>query len=101
MKDVEKIIREINHLKPMPQVANKVMAIAQNPKSSMGQLAEVITYDHVLTANLLKTCNSSYFGLPRKVDSVHQAIVYLGMNQVVELVVLVWHLAVMPVAQLG
>ena len=34
MKDVEKIIREINLLKPMPQVANKVMAIAQNPKSS-------------------------------------------------------------------
>lgn len=88
MKDVEKIIREIDLLKPMPQVANKVMAIAQNPKSSMQQLAEVITYDHVLTANLLKTCNSSYFGLPKKVDSVHQAIVYMGMNQVVDLVLL-------------
>ncbi|MEW6667452.1 MAG: HDOD domain-containing protein [Thermodesulfobacteriota bacterium] len=88
MRDVEKIIRDINHLKPMPQVANKVMAIARNPKSSMNQLAEVITYDHVLTANLLKTCNSSYFGLPRKVDSVQQAIAYLGMNQVVDLVLL-------------
>jgi putative nucleotidyltransferase with HDIG domain len=88
MKDVEKIIREINLLKPMPQVANKVMTIAQNPKSSMNQLAEVITYDHVLTANLLKTCNSTYFGLPKKVDSVQQAIVYMGMNQVVELVLL-------------
>lgn len=87
-KDVEKIILEINHLKPMPQVANKVMAIARNPKSSMQQLAEVITYDQVLTANLLKTCNSTYFGLPRKVDSVHQAIVFMGMNQVVDLVLL-------------
>jgi putative nucleotidyltransferase with HDIG domain len=87
-KDVDKIIQEINHLKPMPQVANKVMAIARNPKSSMQQLAEVITYDQVLTANLLKTCNSTYFGLPRKVDSVHQAIVFMGMNQVVDLVLL-------------
>lgn len=87
-KDVNKIIEEINHLKPMPQVANKVMAIARNPKSSMQQLAEVITYDQVLTANLLKTCNSTYFGLPRKVDSVHQAIVFMGMNQVVDLVLL-------------
>ena len=88
MKDVEKIIRDINLLKPMPQVANKVMTIAQNPKSSMNQLAEVITYDHVLTANLLKTCDSTYFGLPKKVDSVQQAIVYMGMNQVVDLVLL-------------
>lgn len=88
MKDVDTIIKGINKLKPIPQVANKVMSIAQNPKSSMGQLAEIITYDQALTANLLKTCNSSYFGLPRKVDSVHQAIVYMGMDQVVDLVLL-------------
>lgn len=86
MKNVEHIIEGINHLKPVPQVANKVMLIAQDPKSSMSKLAEIITYDQVLTANLLKTCNSSYFSLPQKVDSVQQAIVYMGIDQVVDLV---------------
>ncbi|MBN1105306.1 MAG: HDOD domain-containing protein [Deltaproteobacteria bacterium] len=88
MKDVDKIIQGINHLKPIPQVASKVMTFAQDPKSSMSKLAEIITYDQILTANLLKTCNSSYFGLPKKVDSVHQAIVYMGMDQVVDLVLI-------------
>jgi putative nucleotidyltransferase with HDIG domain len=88
MKDVEKIIKGIGKLKPIPQVANKVMAIAQDPKSSLSQLAEIIMYDQVLTANLLRTCNSTYFGLPRKVDSVQQAIVYMGMDQVVDLVLM-------------
>lgn len=86
MKNIEKIIEGINHLKPIPQVANQVMLIVQNPKSSMSRLAEIITYDQILTANLLKRCNSSFFSTPRKVDSVQQAIVYMGIDQVVDLV---------------
>jgi putative nucleotidyltransferase with HDIG domain len=85
-KNMERILQEISHLKPIPQVANKVMLLAQDPKSSMSKIAEIITYDQILTANLLKTCNSSYFGLPKKVDSVQQAIVYMGIDQVVDLV---------------
>jgi putative nucleotidyltransferase with HDIG domain len=86
MRDIEKVLQGIQRLEPMPQVANKVMLLAQDAKSSMSKIADIITYDQVLTANLLKTCNSSYFGLPKKVDSVHQAIVYMGVNQVVDLV---------------
>ena len=86
MRDIEEILQGIQHLKPMPQVANKVMLIAQDPKSSMSRIADIITYDQILTANLLKTCNSSYFGLPTKCDSVSQAIVFMGIDQVVDLV---------------
>ena len=86
MRDIQKVVQGIQSLKPMPQVANKVMQIAQDPNSSMSKIAEIITYDQVLTANLLKTCNSSYFGLTKKVDSVSQAIVYMGVDQVVDLV---------------
>jgi putative nucleotidyltransferase with HDIG domain len=64
------------------------MSIAEDPKSSMSDLSKIIVYDTAVTANLLKVVNSAYFGLPEKVDSVHQAIVYLGMSQVVDLVLL-------------
>jgi putative nucleotidyltransferase with HDIG domain len=86
MKDIQKIIQGIDHLHPIPQVANQVMEIAHDPKSSMSKIAEIITYDQVLTANLLKTCNSSLFGAHKKVDSVQQAIVFMGIDQVVDLV---------------
>jgi putative nucleotidyltransferase with HDIG domain len=88
MSNMNSIIKKINRLKPIPQVASKVMSIAQNPKSSMYDLSKVIIYDTAVTANLLKAVNSSFFGLPEKIDSVHQAIVYLGMSQVVDLVLL-------------
>jgi putative nucleotidyltransferase with HDIG domain len=64
------------------------MSVAQDPESSMSDLSQVIVYDTALTAVLLKVANSAYFGLPEKVNSVHQAIVFMGMRQVIDLVLL-------------
>jgi len=88
MNQIDKILKQINDLKPIPQVAHKVMSIAGNSEGSLSELSEVITYDPGVTATLLKLCNSAYFALARKVDSVHQAVVLLGMNQIVDLVVM-------------
>jgi len=41
-----------------------------------------------VTANLLKVSNSAYFGMSGKIDSVHKAIVSLGMSKVVDLVLI-------------
>ena len=86
MKDIQKILQGIDRLHPIPHVAEQVMLLAGDPESSMSRIAEIITYDQILTANLLKTCNSSFFSVPRKVDSVQQAIVFVGIDQVVDLV---------------
>ena len=86
MKDIQKILQGIDRLHPIPHVAEQVMLLARDPESSMSRIAEIITYDQILTANLLKTCNSSYFSVPKKVDSVQQAIVFVGIDQVVDLV---------------
>jgi HD-like signal output (HDOD) protein len=86
MHDVTKIIDHIDRLKPIPKVANKIMSIAEDPLSSMADLAAVIQYDQAITANLLKVANSPYFGLRKKADSIQQAITYLGMDQILDLV---------------
>jgi len=86
MKDINKILEGIDHLHPVPKVAEQVMVLARDPKSSMSRIAEIITHDQILTANLLKTCNSSYFSTPKKVDSVQQAIVFMGIDQVVDII---------------
>ncbi|MBW2095888.1 MAG: HDOD domain-containing protein [Deltaproteobacteria bacterium] len=88
MTDIAAIIKGIDKLKPIPQVTHKVMAIAGNTVSSAADLADVIQYDPALTANVLKLCNSAFFGLARKIDSIHQAVAYLGMDQVVDMVMM-------------
>jgi putative nucleotidyltransferase with HDIG domain len=88
MMDIRKIVKRIASLKPIPHVVNKIMEINQDPDSSMAQLAEVISFDAMATANLLKAANSAYYGCSKKFDSIRQAIVYLGMEEVVDLVLL-------------
>ncbi len=88
MKDIKRIIKGIASLKPIPQVLHKIMAITRDPDSSMAQLAEVISYDAMATANLLKAANSAYYGCAQKFDAVQQAIVFLGMDEVVDLVLM-------------
>jgi len=88
MKSIKSIAKKIGRLKPVPQVSHKILEIIEDPESSMSDLSDVITYDAAVTANLLKVSNSAYFGLPGKFESAHQAIVYLGMDQVVDLVLL-------------
>ena len=88
MSAINDMLKEIKMLKPMPQVATQIIKIAEDPKSSMADAADLIMYDPALTANILKLCNSAYFGLSRKVDSVKDAISLLGMDKVVDLVLL-------------
>jgi len=88
MNDIGKIIKEIDRLEPIPRVANKIMSLADDPDCPMSELSELILYDQALTANLLRICNSAYFGLSGRIDSVHHAVVFLGLAQVTDLVLL-------------
>ncbi|MEE4111954.1 MAG: HDOD domain-containing protein [Desulfobacteraceae bacterium] len=89
MSTVESIIEAIDHLKPVSDVAGKVMALLDDPDCGMSDLSDIIRHEPALTSNLLKLANSSYFGLPGKIHDAKQAVVYLGMTQVVDLVLLV------------
>ncbi len=88
MSAIQEMINEINTLKPMPQVASQIMKIVEDPKSSISDVADIVLYDPTTTANILKLCNSAYFALPRKVESVQDAISFLGLDQIVDLVLL-------------
>ena len=88
MGKIERIIEEINELRPVSEIGNRVAEITSNPNSSLAELVDVIKYDQGMTANLLRICNSTYFGLKKKVASIKQAVAYLGLNKVASLVVL-------------
>ena len=88
MPSIESIIKEVDQLKPVSDVAGKVMALLEDPDCGMSDLSDIILLEPALTANVLKLANSAYFGLPGKISDAKQAIIYLGMTQVVDLVLL-------------
>ncbi|MBC2712826.1 MAG: HDOD domain-containing protein [Desulfosarcina sp.] len=86
MDSLSNILKKVNQLDPIPMVIHKVLGLADDPEASLKDLVEVVERDPAITANLLKTVNSAHMGLPVKVDSVHQAVSMLGLQQVVEMV---------------
>ena len=88
MIEVKEIVKQIEQLEPVPPIAIQIMTLAKDPDSSIAEIADLILNDPALTANLLKTCNSAYFGLSRKVESVKDAISLVGMDHIVQLVML-------------
>ncbi len=86
MDNLSSILKKVNQLDPIPTVIHKVLALADDPDSSLKDLVTVVERDSAITANLLKTVNSAHMGLPVKVDSVQQAVSMLGLQQVVEMV---------------
>jgi putative nucleotidyltransferase with HDIG domain len=85
---LERIIEEIDLLEPVTPAAQRILEIVGDPKSSVSDLVQVIQYDQALTANLLRICNSPYFGLRQEINSVKQAAAYLGMDKVACLVMI-------------
>ncbi|MCK5099355.1 MAG: HDOD domain-containing protein, partial [Desulfobacteraceae bacterium] len=88
MVEMQELLKEIKKLKPIPAIVNQIIEIVDKPDSSMKDIAKIIRYDPAATANLLKICNSAYFGLKEPAESVEDAVSLLGVDQIVELVLM-------------
>ncbi|MCI0469809.1 MAG: HDOD domain-containing protein, partial [Nitrospirae bacterium] len=86
MKDLRTITKDIKELPPLPEVAQKVFSLLNDPKSNVQDMVKVIQLDQAMTANILKLCNSAYFGLKRKISSLQEALVLLGQKNLHEII---------------
>lgn len=59
----------------------QLLSALNTPDVQIETLRQLIERDPALTFKLLRLVNSSAFGLRRKVSSLQEALVYLGMNQ--------------------
>ncbi|HBU12779.1 MAG TPA: diguanylate phosphodiesterase, partial [Clostridiales bacterium] len=59
----------------------QLMAAVTAKEPDLDQIEELLSRDVTLTYALLKLVNSAFFGFRNKIQSVHQAMVVLGVNQ--------------------
>lgn len=75
---IEKIMRQVNKMPPLPQIAHKTLALLRNPDSNMAEIANMISLDQVISSNVIGWANSAFYSSARKITTIHQAIMYLG-----------------------
>ena len=66
----------------LPAVAVQVLDLTSRRDVELGEIASVVEHDPAIATRVLKTVNSSFYGLTRRVGSIRQALAYLGMETV-------------------
>lgn len=84
IENVSILAKEIvNQVAALPQFPENIVTIQKliaDPKSEMSDIARQISMDPALTADLLKIVNSAQFMLPKKVDSISEAVKLVGIR---------------------
>jgi putative nucleotidyltransferase with HDIG domain len=75
-------IERVKHLPPAPAIATQIRSLAGDPNRDTDRLAELISYDPSLTAEVLKRSNSAFFRGIEPAADAFEAVSRLGFNEV-------------------
>lgn len=79
---VDEIIRGIDKLPTLPGIAIKILEAVQDKNSGLKELADILSTDPPLSAEVLRLINSPYYGLNSRITSVTHAVNLLGATTV-------------------
>jgi len=83
---LEFLVQQIDFLPTLPTILQRVAEMVNNPKTSALQLSRVILDDQAMTARLLRLVNSPFYGFPRRIATVTEAVTILGFHAVRNLI---------------
>lgn len=72
----------VERMPAFPRSVQRILELTRNINCLPKDLVGVIEKDPVMTMKILKVINSAYYGLPTKITSVGQSVVYLGINTI-------------------
>jgi putative nucleotidyltransferase with HDIG domain len=81
------INQSAKNLKPIPQIALKVLRIINEGLYDIRNLTEEIRKDQVISARTLQLCNSVMFARRGKIESLDHALVMLGQKLLLKFVI--------------
>ena len=77
---VQKMLEQAHQLPSIPKVVQELLRDFDDPNVDAGKIAAKLQLDQALTAKVLRLANSSFYGGTRKVSSVNDAVVLLGVD---------------------
>jgi putative nucleotidyltransferase with HDIG domain len=77
---LDQLVQSVEEVPALPDTALKVLKMTEDPTVSARDIGNAIAIDVALTSKVLRIANSAYYGMPRSVSTVQEAIVILGMQ---------------------
>ncbi|MCR9218366.1 MAG: HDOD domain-containing protein [bacterium] len=79
-------VLKCTQLPSLPAIAAEVLELTSRPDVPIREIAAAVQNDQALAGKILKTVNSSYYGLSSPCPTIDRAMSYLGLNTVKSLV---------------
>lgn len=86
----------VDRMPAFPRSVQTILVMTRDSNCLPKQLVDVIEKDPVMTLRILRVINSAYYALPKKISSVAQAVIYLGINTIKNLALACAAAGVMP-----
>lgn len=78
----QRLAEAVERMPAFPRSVQRLLELTRDPDVDARAVVAVLETDPVMTARILKTINSAFYGLSRQVASVQHAVVLLGINTV-------------------
>jgi two-component system cell cycle response regulator len=78
--NINQLLAESARLPTMPAVVAQVLAIPEWDNVDLRAVGEIISKDVSLASKVLRVVNSPFYGLPREISSISQALAMLGIR---------------------
>ncbi len=80
------VVSKLESIPSLPELYTELSAEINSPDASLSRVAKIVARDPGMTAKILQIINSAYFGLPKRVQNIQQAVNLLGMEIISALV---------------
>lgn len=72
----------VQMLRPLPQAVSRLVELMENETTTLAEVETLLQTEPVLCGKVLQVANSAYYGLPRGIISIRQALLLLGAHTV-------------------
>lgn len=83
--NVEELACDLEEMSVAPQILPKLQAMVSDCNTNPDEIRDMIRMDAALSSMILKTANSAYFNPGYHIDSIDDAIMQLGFNDVYQI----------------
>ncbi|MBI5359246.1 MAG: HDOD domain-containing protein [Planctomycetes bacterium] len=87
MDKLKEILGRVKEMPTMPAMADNALKILSDPNVHILKAAEALQQDFALTTRILKLANSAYYARGRKISTMLEALVLLGMKTIKNLLI--------------
>lgn len=84
---LDRVLGTIATIRPIPQVVLKVLRIIETGDYDIDKVAEEVKKDQVISARTIQLCNSALFAKRQEVATLDHALVFLGREPFLKLVI--------------